>query len=56
MEKDAEKMKEKEKFREVVANNPRKLGKLKFEEKPIDFQYSDEIPSSLRKLKVVFHF
>ena len=30
----------------------RRLGKRKFQEKPVDFLYSDELPSSFRSLKV----
>jgi len=41
----------KQKTRAYLNSKTKKVGKLKFEEKPIDFVYTDELPTSLRKLK-----
>ena len=37
-------------------NLPDRLGKYAFEDKPIDFLYTDELPTSLRTLKVILLF
>ena len=38
--------------REYLSQQTKKVGKMRYTEKPIDFLYSDEIPTTMRKLKV----
>ena len=51
-EKQKEKIEKRHKTKEHLSKQPKKLGKLGYSEKPIDFLYSDELPTSMRKLKV----
>jgi len=46
-----EKLEKRKKVREYQNAQPKRLGKARYEEKSIDFLYSDELPSSFRKLK-----
>eukprot|EP00339_Tiarina_fusa_P018315 CAMPEP_0117009044 /NCGR_PEP_ID=MMETSP0472-20121206/8331_1 /TAXON_ID=693140 ORGANISM="Tiarina fusus, Strain LIS" /NCGR_SAMPLE_ID=MMETSP0472 /ASSEMBLY_ACC=CAM_ASM_000603 /LENGTH=379 /DNA_ID=CAMNT_0004711233 /DNA_START=41 /DNA_END=1177 /DNA_ORIENTATION=+ len=46
-----EKLEKRRQHKEYKNGLTKKVGKMKYQSKPIDFLYSDEIPSSFRKLK-----